>query len=255
MSGATLRQHYLLNTSDVLINPATEDKQNSVIAQQTDGTQKSQVTNGTIQAGITANADKTTNLDGENGLNTNSMMFGRVDDNTVKNARLDAVSEANIIIDNAHHEIHEGSHYLHRDSHAIAKNGTVDYLIVTPNTTKWAHMIIGITGLDSSITVTLYEDTTVSANGTSLTVRNRNRNMADNNTTVVYLTPTVTAVGNVIAVTNLGSGENSGGNEVRGSEEIILKQNTNYLIRAQEDNIKETAINVELSWYEHISRN
>jgi len=48
----------------------------------------------------------------------------------------------------------------------------------------------------------------------------------------------------------LGSSKTSGGG-VRDNEEILLKQNTKYLLRIIEPNIAATNINWVLDWYEH----
>lgn len=52
-----------------------------------------------------------------------------------------------------------------------------------------------------------------------------------------------------------GAGKNSDGGGTRDSQEIILKQNSTYLVRVTENNIQATNINVVFDWYEHTDKN
>lgn len=165
--------------------------------------------------------------------------------------QVDTTTNALKVINYSHVELHSGDHYIHRKHHSIAKAGVLDHLIITPNTTRWAHFTIGIEAVDSSVIAELYEDTTVSANGAVQTVRNRNRNFPDNNTTLIYAGPTVTTVGTFLSDAFLGAGKFSGGGAARDAEEILLKQNAIYLFRITEQNILATEINIIFDWYEH----
>ena len=166
-------------------------------------------------------------------------------------ATVDTATNARNVIDYAHHEIHSGSHFFHRESYDLAKNGTVDHLIVVPDTTKWPHMTIAVGNVVSQVLVTLYEDTVVSANGTADISYNRDRNSSNLPTTAIYTMPTVTSTGSAIANMTLGAGKNLPGGEARDSEEIILKQNSNYLLRVVEPNVAATVVNIVFDWYEH----
>jgi len=168
--------------------------------------------------------------------------------------RNDGVSDAIPTIDYSHHKIHSGSHYFYRESHDIARNATLDHLIVTPDTTKWAHMTIAIENTVSQVLIMLYRATTVSANGTLEDSFNRNQNVADDNTTEIYETPTIISVGTELATWTLGSGKNLPGGAARDSEEIILKQGENYLVRVIEPNVSATTVNITFDWYEHTSK-
>lgn len=68
----------------------------------------------------TINADRDTDLDGTFGFNVNAMMFGRISDDIVKGARLDASTEAAMFVTYPHHERHEGSNFIK----AFTKDGT-----------------------------------------------------------------------------------------------------------------------------------
>jgi len=155
------------------------------------------------------------------------------------------------VIDYSHAELHSGDRFVAKSYEALAKNATKDFLIITPNTAKWAHMTIGLANKSGELAWSLYEDATVSANGTLDGTFNRNRNSVTANTTLIYEDPTVTGVGDLLPDGYLGSGKNLPGGEARDSEEILLKQNTIYLLRVVEQNVAATIINWVFDWYEH----
>jgi len=153
-------------------------------------------------------------------------------------------------MDYAHAELHAGDHYVIRTYISMLKNSTYDFLLLTPNTLKWSHIIREYDSISSSIIARLYEDTITSANGTIVQSYNRNRNSLGTSTLSVYHTPTVTSVGTLISSVIIGSGKGIGGSN-RETSEIILKQNTKYLVRITEQNITDTFVNVLFDWYEH----
>ena len=95
-------------------------------------------------------------------------------------------------IDYSHKEIHSGTHYNYRTYKAVVRNATLDHLIITSGTTKWAHMTLSVDSTAGEVVVCLYEAPETSANGVLKDTINRNRNVADNNTTEIYEAPTVT---------------------------------------------------------------
>ena len=165
---------------------------------------------------------------------------------------IDVHTNAIETIEIGHSEIHNGNHYVVRNYEALAKAATRDVLIVTPNTTEWAHLVIEVETTAAPVVGTLYEATVTSANGTLDVAKNRNRNFANDNTTLIYNSPTVTSVGTMLFSSYMGGGKGIGG-RARDIEEIILKQNTKYLLRMTEQNIAVTVINWVLDWYEHTS--
>ena len=183
----------------------------------------------------------------------NLFLSGTVYDAT--KSGIDSVTESQIVIDNSHHEIHDGVRFFHQESYSLVKSGTIDHLIVTPDTSNWCHMVIGINNTLASIEVILYEDTVASANGTEDAVFNRNRNSATVNTTLLFTAPTITDVGVRLTENVLGTGKNTPGGEAMDAEEIMLKQNTKYLLRISEPGIANTQVNLTFDWYEHINKN
>jgi hypothetical protein len=142
--------------------------------------------------------------------------------------RLDTTTRATNTIDYAHHEIHAGSHFFVKRWFDITGGGTVrNFLIVTPNTTKWGHFLLNIETEDE-FTVAFYEGGTTAANGSALTVFNSDRNSAIAATIGIYDTPTITADGTLLLDGKVGSGSGTPG-ESKHDDELKLKQNTKYL--------------------------
>ena len=167
---------------------------------------------------------------------------------------LDQITRALNVIDYAHHEIHAGSHYLYADAITLGAAGTQDYLITIPNTTKWPHMLFILDG--SAITqFDLYEG--ADRNGTTLqTIGNSNRNSANiAGVTLHKGTSGGSTDGIKIHTYKGGSATNQSrsGAGTRNDEELILKQNTKYLLRVTSGTAS-NLINVHLSWYEHTNK-
>lgn len=150
----------------------------------------------------------------------------------------------------SHAELHSGDHYFSKQTFILASGAAKNILIVTPNTTRWAHMIFGASGETGEIQIDIYEGTTTSDNGTRDNERNRNRNFADNNTTLIYENPTITGNGVLLISQTFGASKTTGGGG-RDAEEILLKQNTKYLFKITNNTVSNNKINTQIDWYEH----
>ncbi|NTU69325.1 hypothetical protein HGB13_00635 [bacterium] len=155
------------------------------------------------------------------------------------------------VIDYPHHEIHAGDHFLYADCLTLASAGTQDYLITTPNTTKWSHLSWEVDG--SAITaVDVYEGSDKS--GTTLqTIVNNNRNSTKTSGNTIHKgTSGGTTDGTKIWCHKSGSVTNQSrsGASSEQSSEIILKQNTKYIIRIT-SGTNDNLVNLNLGWYEH----
>ena len=99
-----------------------------------------------------------------------------------------------------------------------------------------------------------FEDTTVSANGTALTLKNCNRQSAVTPQVTLFHTPTITADGTQIAETYLpgstGTGGVRNGSELGQQAEWVLKSNAIYLIRYTNESSGASIININFDWYE-----
>ena len=64
-----------------------------------------------------------------------------------KNGKLDATTQAQSTITYEHNEVHAGSHYAFTAYDAsMASGDTLAYVITTPNTTSWPHVIFIVDG-------------------------------------------------------------------------------------------------------------
>ena len=175
---------------------------------------------------------------------------GEIDD-----VRIDATTNSLQIIDYAHHEIHSGSHYKqgYRDT-TLDDTDTMALVFTTPNTTEWMHWTL-TSQTTGPATIQVFRSPTLSAEGTALTPFNRNENSANTSNMVVRHTPTITSNGTKLAEKWVGSAgfkEDSGGS-ARGDSEIILQQNTQYLVllTAEADDMKGA---IGGDWYEHTNK-
>jgi hypothetical protein len=170
--------------------------------------------------------------------------------------QIDKSTRAITTIDYSHHEIHAGSHYHLSYCNADLDSGqNLDILIITPNTSKYSHMIFSVTGTLIT-TVTLGEDATTSANGTLLTSYNSNRNSANVSGMAIYHTPTVTGTGTTIWQSTFGISSGTfvrEGGDYSHDNEMILKKNAKYLFRAN-SGTNDNRVCWHFDWYEHTDK-
>ena len=145
----------------------------------------------------------------------------------------DVISNIPIVLDYAHHQVHEGETWqAGYGPIAIANNAVVDHLIIVAavtGTIRTPHVVIELDSTGETW-LELYESPTTTANGTGVTCYNRNRNTAGSPTTTIYVGPTVTATGTKLMGQISGSGEKAGGSS-RDSTEWDLKTSVHYLVR------------------------
>ena len=168
-------------------------------------------------------------------------------------AGVDSATRSLQLIDYAHHEIHTGSHFFYTDSVLLASAGTQDYLITTPDTTKWAHMIIVPDG--SAITQFQLYEATDKTGTTAQTVQNRNRNSVTAAGVTVHKgvsggSTDGTLIWQYKGGAATGVSSRSSANVTRNNSEIVLKQNTKYILRIT-SGTNDNLTNVMLDWYEH----
>lgn len=146
---------------------------------------------------------------------------------------VDSSAGALIVIDQEHHEIHEGDSYLvsykSPDASPIGDNATLIFVLTT--STERVHVIYDhACGGDSEFE--LYEGCTVTG-GTSMNYRNKNRNFPDGGTETVVRDPTVNSAGVLLENTFSpgGTGPQAGGGIGGTRNEWVLKPNTKYMFR------------------------
>lgn len=165
----------------------------------------------------------------------------------------DEITGALLIIDNTHHEVHEGEtyhvSYKSPDAGPIADNGTIVFALTT-NATHTAHLVFdGSCGGDAE--GELYEGATI-ANGTPLTPQNKNRNYANVNTVTVILNPTINVAG--VRLENGfipgGTGPQAAGGVGQDRGEWILKPSTIYLLVITNRAGTSQPMSLRAEWYE-----
>lgn len=164
---------------------------------------------------------------------------------------IDEVTGALATIEYEHYEIHYGHTFTILEVTDLGNMAVRDILVVSPDTTEWAHLVWEIEHeLETSIQ--FYQGTTYTDNGVAIISFNRDGNSTNDATTLVYHTPTITNVGTLVGTIQQGDGKKAGGSD-REANEFILKQNTAYLIRITNLTVNNNLIFVKLNWYEHVN--
>ena len=175
----------------------------------------------------------------------------RSSDHTWQPLRLDKATNSIQTIDYEHHEIHAGSHFFYTDSVELDSAATQVYMITTPNTTKWAHMTFLASG-SAITTIQIYEagDRTGT---TGQTLYNSDRNSLTASVLTIHKgISTGSTDGTLIWQRKSGSAtaqSRTGAEATRGGE-LILKQNTKYILRIT-SGTNDNLTNLQLEWYEH----
>lgn len=162
-----------------------------------------------------------------------------------------------VTIPTDHHEIHGGGSYVASRSVDLGNGASDTVLIIVPDDdTKRYHMVTSY-GAELESHFDAYEGATLSATtsatGTPLTSFNRNRNSSNTSALGIYFSPVLASVGGdgtKILEKHAGSGKQVG-SETRGNDEIILKNNTKYVLRLTNSTTSNNYVNWELNYYIH----
>lgn len=160
-------------------------------------------------------------------------------------------SRAGTRIDLAHARVHEGYHFFGTNEQIGA--AAAGWMIVTPNTTAWAHMAFAL-GASAAGVFSLYEGADRNA-GNAITVFNSDRNSAITSAVTLSDTPAGgTTDGTLIRVEYCPgatgpASRRTGGQVDRGDLELILKQGTKYVLRWVADAGNPNAF-VGFYWYD-----
>ena len=171
-----------------------------------------------------------------------------ITDDGVRFCALDKTFKALLSIDVEHHEIHDGSSYqVTAFATGVGSGSIADFFGITPANVD-CHFVFSVSG-SGELEFALYEGATVSSNGTPMSVINRNRKSIKTSTMQAFHTPTVTGVGTLLESGYFGTGKTVGGSN-HSDTEMILKNNTNYLVRITS---RSSANNIsgKFMWYEH----
>ena len=186
-----------------------------------------------------------------------NLLRGKISDTVSRPVRVDSATHVLETIEYEHHEIHSGSSFTVSDTVACSTT-TVLWLITTPNSTKYAHMIFNLSSTgEATFLVTEGADRTT---GAALDEMNRNRVGTPTVATTTVLrgatggsTNGATTLLNIRnGITNVG-GKNIEGGALRSSNEWILKPNTKYVISIT--TYAAVYASILLNWYEHTNKN
>ena len=153
-------------------------------------------------------------------------------------------------IDVEHKRIHNGESYYHRDFVDLASSASRQFILTTPDTAMRVHIVFEFE-FESETSVVVTEGVSTSGDGTAITELNRDRNSANTATLILTHTPTSPTGGTVIGQSQKGDGKKAGG-LTRGSDELILKQNTKYLVDITNESAGASLTNWVFDWYEEI---
>lgn len=164
---------------------------------------------------------------------------------------IDTTVGAAVVVDTAHHEVHEGeSYFATYVATGVGSGSNVDIRFQAPDTSTRIHLVWEVDA-NEEFEIYLYEAGNVTA-GTALDLINRERNSANTATLVVTYTPTVTTTGNLIFHAyrgNSAAAQSKVGGTERDSNELILDQNGTYLLRVT-SRAAGCDVSVLLEWYE-----
>lgn len=191
-------------------------------------------------------------IDGETAAQLGRMVMAGKINGVYRNVVLDNSTGVLPSISFTHHNIHDGDTFSYSEVTDVPNAAVRDVLIVTPNTTHWAHLYVEVM-TEAEADYKFYEGTVTTGDGTACSEINRNRNLtAVTATTVITHTPTVAggAEGTLLEWKHWGTGKGVGG-AGRDIEEWVLKQGTKYLIRVTNATTSANQVSITLIWYEH----
>lgn len=165
---------------------------------------------------------------------------------------IDKTTGVLVMVDQVHTEIHEGTMFSVCNVTDLTSSGNMTFLLITPNSTNGLIHIVFDVETESEAEYQLWENSTISNNGTAVTPINRNRSIATTAATKVFYTPTITSLGATLCTKHWGSGKGVGGGD-RSIEEWVLKANTNYIIRVTNFTVNANHATLEMVWYQQAS--
>lgn len=172
-------------------------------------------------------------------------------------AEIDRTTNAIIMIDSSHHEIHDGTNFRAEVTANVGSGNTLSLSITTPAAPNQCHMTV-LVHTGNSANIAIHEGVSLTANtGNAVTPRNSNRNYADNSSAVVKSQATINTTGSVQLYGGFtgppGStpADDDVGGMHGGRHEWILKPSTTYSVILTETGSAAQLMRIEFDWYEH----
>jgi len=182
------------------------------------------------------------------------MITFKTGDHTYQVPRIDSSTHAMEVIEYEHHEIHAGSNFFYADSVALNAAETQDYMVITPDSSQWAHMLFSLSG--SAITQVLVYEGSDKVAGDIQSVFNSNRNSITLPSVKIHKgTSGGSTDGTLIWQRKSGSssGQSRVGMETTHGGEIILRKGTKYIFRIV-SGTNANLTNALFQWYEHTDK-
>ena len=172
---------------------------------------------------------------------------------SIENAEFDTVTDALVVMEVEHHEIHEGDFYEVPNIINITNGNTYAISILT-NATKQVHFKTEkLASSGEKISIGLQEGVTI-AGGSAVIPINHNRTSTKTSSVVVKTGVTLSTAGTTVSVGYIGGGTGVGGNSNGGdssvSNEYILKTSTNYGVVIVNNGVGASTVLTSLQWYE-----
>ena len=167
-------------------------------------------------------------------------------------AQVDSIVSALRTINVEHAEIHAEDHYFCSASDAsVAIAAPKTWRITTPNTSTRIHLTFHVVATDGGL-VELLENPTLNAAGSALNEYNNDRNSSNTATATCFEDTTTLADGTVLLSEYIGNDTNPANAEggiLDRHQELILKQNEDYIVRFTPFN-NNTEASILMEWYE-----
>lgn len=139
-------------------------------------------------------------------------------------------------------------------SGAIASLGTYDLGILTGSSTA-IYIPAAVTTSSDSVTISVQEGAVVTG-GTPVTVTNRNRQSTISSKVTLVAAPTVSNAGTLVASSFIsgvaGNPWSRQGGTASGGNKMVLKPNTQYLLRFTNGSTAANTIRVKMGWIESV---
>ncbi len=177
----------------------------------------------------------------------------------------DAATNTMVTTDYAHHELHDGGHYFNESFVDIPASDVVDIRFTTPNSAKWSHLLI-VLDSQEECKIDLFESISIDVAGTDLIAHNSHRNSSKTSGWTAFDYIVNTSVANADSDTDtsgciilkqmmIGSNQGNNSGNSRGDAELVLKQNTSYSLRIENEIANPRYITWGFYWYEHTNKN
>lgn len=178
-------------------------------------------------------------------------------------AKFDNKFRVPMVVDSAHHEVHEGCAYLATLLNTSMASGSTSIIAFkTPNTTTQLHFIFEFASKAEAHMELIEGPTWSTGSGSQLSIINRDRNSADTSlvledtgggftaTSNLISDPTTFTGTSILEVPYTWSTKQADTGKGRDLSEFILKQNSTYGLRLIAD-AASNAGQITLNWYEH----